>query len=111
MKKFTKDDLRVNDIVTTRAGSAYLVHDFNGELFAIRDQGYFAFNDYNNDLTLKQGAEFDIVKVQRPDEAYQLAGRSWDTAPVIWKRKEVPLLSEVEYFEEFKYTVEVDSER
>lgn len=97
MKKFTKDDLRVNDIVTTRAGSAYLVHDFNGELFAIRDQGYFAFNDYNNDLTLKQGAEFDIVKVQRPDEAYQLAGRSWDTAPVIWKRKEVPLLSEVEY--------------
>ena len=77
MGKFTKDDLRVNDIVTTRAGSAYLVHDFNGELFATRAQGYFAFDDYNNDLTLKQGAEFDIVKVQRPNEAYQLAVREW----------------------------------
>ena len=103
MKKFTKDDLRVNDIVTTRAGSAYLVHDFNGELFAIRDQGYFAFNDYNNDLTLKQGAEFDIVKVQRPNEADQLIVREWINAPVIWERKEkekekVPLLSEAEYY-------------
>lgn len=100
MGKFTKDDLRVNDIVTTRAGSAHLVHDFNGELFATRAQGYFAFDDYNNDLTLKQGAEFDIVKVQRPNEAYQLAVREWIDVPVIWERKEkekAPLLSEAEY--------------
>ena len=97
MEKFTKDDLQVNDIVTTREGNTYLVHDFYGELFAIREQGYLAIYDYNNDLTLKQGAKFDIVKVQRPDEAYQLTGREWINAPVIWERKEVVLLSEVEY--------------
>lgn len=100
MKEFTKNGLQVNDIVTTRAGNTYTVHDFNGKLFAIREQGYLAFDDYNNDLTLKQGAGFDIVKVQRPDEAYQLTGRAWVDVPVIWKRKEkdeVPLLSEAEY--------------
>ena len=97
MKKFTKDDLRVNDIVTTRAGNTYTVHDFNGKLFAIKEQGYLAFDDYNNDLTLKQGAEFDIVRVQRPNEAYQLVVREWIDVPVIWERKEVPLLSEAEY--------------
>ena len=100
MGKFTKDDLQVNDIVTTRAGNSYIVHNFNGKLFAIKEQGYLAFDDYNNDLTLKKGAEFDIVKVQRPDEAYQLTGRAWVDAPVIWKRKEkekAPLLSEAEY--------------
>ena len=100
MKEFTKDDLRANDIVTTRAGSTYLVHDFNGELFAIRNQGYLAFGDYNSDLTLKKGAGFDIVKVQRADEVYQLVGGVWIDVPVIWERKEkekTPLLSEAEY--------------
>ena len=100
MKEFTKDDLQVNDIVTIRAGNSYIVHNFNDKLFAIREQGFLAFDDYNNDLTLKKGAEFDIVKVQRPDEAYQLTGRAWVDAPVIWERKEkekAPLLSEAEY--------------
>ena len=109
MKEFTRDDLQVNDIVTTRAGSTYLVYGFNGKLFATRKQEYLAFNGYNNDLTLKQGAEFDIVKVQRPNEAYQLVVREWAKAPVIWERKEVPLLSEAEYhilnslFKEWKW--------
>ena len=100
MKKFMKDDLRVNDIVTTKAGNTYTVHDFNGKLFAIRGQGYLAFDDYNNDLTLKQDAGFDIVKVQRPNEAYQLTDRAWVDVPVIWEREEkeqTPLLSEAEY--------------
>ena len=100
MKEFTKDDLQVNDIVTTREGNMYIVHESNGKLFAIREQGYLAFYDYNNDLTLKKGAEFNIVKVQRPDEAYQLTGRAWVDAPVIWERKEkekAPILSEAEY--------------
>ena len=97
MGKFTKKDLKVNDIVTTRVGNMYMVHEFNGKLFAIREQGYLTFDDYNNDLTLKQDAGFDIVKVQRPDEAYQLINKGWINAPVIWERKEVPLLSEAEY--------------
>lgn len=100
MEKFTKDDLQVNDIVTTRAGNSYIVHNFNGELFAIRELGYLAFDEHNNDLTLKQDAEFDIVKVQRPNGVYQLMKKEWIKAPVIWKRKEkekVHLLSEAEY--------------
>lgn len=100
MGKFTKEDLRVNDIVTTRENKTYMVHDFNGELFAIRNQGYLAFNDYNSDLTLKHGAGFDIVQVQRPHKAYQLKSREWIDVPVIWERKEkekAPLLSEAEY--------------
>ena len=67
MKEFTKDDLQVNDIVTTQNGNMYMVHDFNGKLFIIREQGYFSFDRYNNDLTFKQNARFDIVKVQRAD--------------------------------------------
>ena len=100
MGKFTKDDLRVNDIVTTREGNMYMVYESNGKLFAIREQGYLAFDKYNNDLTSKQGAGFDIVKVQRPDEAYQLIKTEWLDTLVIWERKEnekVPLLSEAEY--------------
>lgn len=54
MGKFTKDDLQVNDIVTIRAGNSYIVHNFNDKLFAIREQGFLAFDDYNNDLTLKK---------------------------------------------------------
>jgi len=100
MGKFTKDDLQVNDIVTTREGNMYMVYESNGKLFAIREQGYLAFDKYNNDLTSKQGAGFDIVKVQRPDEAYQLIKTEWLDTLVIWERKEnekVPLLSEAEY--------------
>lgn len=100
MEKFTKDDLQASDIVTTRENKTYMVHDFNGELFAIRNQGYLAFGDYNSDLTLKKGTGFDIVKVQRADEVYQLVGRVWIDVPVIWERKEkekAPLLSEAEY--------------
>ena len=100
MKEFTRDDLQVNDIVTTQTGSMYMVHESNGKLFAIKEQGYLAFDDYNNDLILQQKVGFDIVKVQRPDEVYQLAGRAWVDAPVIWERKEkekAPLLSEAEY--------------
>lgn len=101
MKEFTKDDLQVNDIVTTREGNMYMVYESNGKLFAIREQGYLAFDKYNNDLTSKQGAGFDIVKVQRPDEAYQLIKTEWLDTLVIWERKEnekVPLLSEAEYY-------------
>lgn len=100
MKKFTKDDLQVNDIVTTRNGNVYVLHKFKGKLFTIREQGYFSFDRYNNDLTFKQNARFDIVKVQRADEVYQLVGGVWIDVPVIWERKEkekVPLLSEAEY--------------
>lgn len=100
MGKFTKDDLQVNDIVTTRAGNSYIVNNFNDKLFAIREQGYLAFGDYNNDLISKQSMGLDIVKVQRPNGVYQLIKKEWINAPVIWERKEkekAPLLSEAEY--------------
>ena len=98
MKEFTKDDLRVNDIVTTREGNSYIVHDLNGELFAIREQGIITIDIYNSDLTLKRDTEFNIVKVQRPYNAHQLTERLRINAPVIWERQEVPLLSEAEYY-------------
>ena len=44
MGKFTRDDLQVNDIVTTQAGNMYMVHEFNGKQFFVREQGYLSLH-------------------------------------------------------------------
>ena len=94
MKKFTKDDLQVNDIVTARDGERYMIYKISGGLVGVSSNDCFCVG---------KGADFwhdDMMKVQRPVYPHQLQTRSWDAAPVIWKRKEkekAPLLSEAEY--------------
>lgn len=98
MKEFTKDDLRVNDIVTTRENKTYMVHQFNTELIFVSKVAFLYSDGYTDDLIRKlNDAALDIIKVRRPTDLYQLQTISWDEAPVIWERKEVPLLSEAEY--------------
>lgn len=98
MKEFTKDDLQVNDIVTTRENKTYMVHQFNTELIFVSKVAFLYLNGYTDDLIRKlNDATLDIIKVQRPEVAYQLQTISWNEAPVIWERKEAPLLSEAEY--------------
>lgn len=91
MKEFTKDDLQANDIVTARDGERYMIYKISGGLVGVSSNDCFCVG---------KGADFwhdDMMKVQRPVYPHQLQTRSWDAAPVIWERKEVPLLSEAEY--------------
>lgn len=98
MKEFTKNDLQVNDIVTTRENKTYMVHQFNTELIFVSKVAFLYSDEYTDDLIRKlNDAALDIIKVQRPTDLYQLQTISWNEAPVIWERKEVPLLSESEY--------------
>ena len=100
MKKFTKDDLQVNDIVTTRAGNSYMIHEFSYGMYLVRSVGHVCLDVYKNNLKDKDNdVDFDIVRVQRPNEVRHFV--KWSEAPVIWERKEkekVPLLSEAEYY-------------
>ena len=104
MGKFTKDDLQVNDIVTTRENKTYMVHQFSTELILVSKIEFLYLDGYADDLIHKlNNVALNIIKVQRPVCAYQLQTISWDKAPVIWERKEkekekVPLLSEAEYY-------------
>ena len=99
MKKFTKDDLQVNDIVTTRAGNSYMIHEFSHGMYLVRSVGHVCLDVYKNNLKDKDNDnDFDIVRVQRPTEIRHFV--KWSEAPVIWERKEkekIPLLSEAEY--------------
>ena len=101
MKEFTKDDLQVNDIVTTRENKTYMVHQFATELILVSKIEFLYLDGYADDLIHKlNNVALNIIKIQRPVCAYQLQTISWDKAPVIWERKEkeeVPLLSEAEY--------------
>ena len=63
MKEFTKDDLQVNDIVTTRENKTYMVHQFNTELIFVSKVAFLYLNGYTDDLIrkLNDGA-LDIIK-------------------------------------------------
>lgn len=91
MKEFMKDDLQANDIVTARDGERYMIYKISGGLVGVSS---------NDCFYVGKGADFwhdDMMKVQRPVYPHQLQTISWNEAPVIWERQEVPPLSEAEY--------------
>lgn len=100
-KEFTKNDLQVNDIVTVRDGERYMIYKIKGDLIGVSSNDCFYVGKgaacWDDDMIHHSAYSLDMMKVQRPVYPHQLQTRSWDTAPVIWERKEVPLLSEAEY--------------
>ena len=67
-KQFTKSDLKDGDIVTYRNKNRRLVNATNQEIVYIENTSWLSFNFHNfrDDLTNKDGKEYDIVKVERP---------------------------------------------
>lgn len=100
-KEFTKNDLQVNDIVTVRDGERYMIYKIKGDLIGVSSNDCFYVGKgaacWDDDMIHHSAYSLDMMKVQRPVYPHQLQTRSWDTAPVIWERKEVSLLSEAEY--------------
>lgn len=87
-KKFTKDDLKSGDIVTTRDGATYMLVN---SLF-INNKGFMRLPDYKDDLVFKDSSGymrvFDIIKVQRPQADIYFCKNYWESAEVIWEREE-----------------------
>jgi hypothetical protein len=50
MGKFTKDDLQVNDIVTTRENKTYMVHQFDTDLILVSEVEFLYLDEYTDDL-------------------------------------------------------------
>ena len=67
VNKFTKSDLKDGDIVTYRNGNRRLVNATKQEIVYIENTSWLSFNFHNfrDDLTNKDGKEYDIVKVER----------------------------------------------
>ena len=88
--------------MTTRENKTYMVHQFDTDLILVSEVEFLYLDEYTDDLIHElNDVTLNIIKVQRPVDAYQLKTRSWDAAPVIWERKEkekAPLLSEAEYY-------------
>ena len=91
-----KSDLKVNDIVLTRDGRQYMIHEFDGELYMIGEE-FNLISDYDEDLNMDNHDTFpslrglDIVEVRRPDRPSELINRWWKTASVIWQRDGVDI--------------------
>ncbi len=71
--QFTKDDLKDGDIVTYRNENRRLVNATKQEIVYIENTSWLSFNFHNfrDDLTNKDGKEYDIVKVERPIIQYE----------------------------------------
>lgn len=86
-----KSDVKVNDIVLTRDGHQYIIHEFDGELCMIGD-GFELLSRYTEDLGMDNYDMFpslrglDIVEIRRPDRPSELINTWWHKAPVIWQR-------------------------
>lgn len=50
MGKFTKDDLQVNDIVTTRENKTYMVHQFDTDLILVSEVEFLYLDEYTEFL-------------------------------------------------------------
>lgn len=100
MENFTKMNLQDGMIVRTRGGRYYIYLRTFGRF--IRDNGFNELNDYNDDLTYKNGIDiFDIMAVysiktiNSLDLRGQIVGKN---ASLIWTRQEpvIMTISEIE---------------
>lgn len=76
-----------------------MIHELNGRLVLINASGWMDLEDYKEDLLFfKEGLdEYDIVTVHKPDKPYQLVNLHWYNIPIIWKRNELPKLTDDEH--------------
>lgn len=91
-----KSDLKVNDIVLTRNGHQFTIHEFDGELCMIGDE-FELVSRYTEDLDMDNFDTFpslrglDIVEIRRPEKPSELIRNWWHKAPVIWQRDGVDI--------------------
>lgn len=97
MNKFTKADLKPGMIVEIRNGNCYMIHEFMDELILVHDGGFRDLSKHDDNL-LRDDNQFDIdiMTVRKPTKKYQLIEYYWKEAPIIWERKELPKLTDVE---------------
>lgn len=89
MNKFTKADLKPNMIVQLRRGDYEMVYDFDGELILVGSDSRDKLSSYDNNLTVPDCKNFDIIAVKKPNHAIQFNPKYWDEAPTIWVREEI----------------------
>ena len=102
-----KDDLRANDIITTRIEGRFMLHRLNGEDYMSDSIGYIRLCNYGQDLKHDICSNLDIVKVSRPNQPHQLSLTEWGDAPVIWERREPKKMTLEEISEALGYDVEI----
>lgn len=98
MDKFTKADLKPGMIVEIRDGDCYITHEFNGALILARNVGWLDLLDHEEDLLYsnRNHSQLDIMTVRKPAIEGQFIENYWKEAPIIWERKELPKMTEVE---------------
>lgn len=98
MSNFTKTDLKLGMIVKTRNGNLYMVYGFDSKLILVNEKDYVILSDYRNNLLHyhEHSAFLDIMSIHKPQEISQFREARWGEAPIIWERKELPKLTEVE---------------
>lgn len=106
-----KDELRVNDIVTTRGEGRYILCCLNDAMLLVRDDSYASLDYYDKHLKCNLNHSFDITKVRRPSHASNLTQNKWEYAPVIWDREKLKKITLTEIEEKLGYEVEIVEEK
>ena len=106
-----KDDLKVNDIVTTRGEGRYMLCCLNDAMLLVRDNGYTTLDYYDKHLKCSVDHDFDITKVSRPSHKSDLTQHRWEFVPVIWERTEPKKMTLTEIEEKIGYEVEIVEEK
>ena len=85
---FTKSNLKSGDIVTFRNNDVEIVFKEQDCVIFSDFAQYFQFFNTQVDLTDITDTQWDIVKVQRPQDAHYLMKYCWDETDIIWERDE-----------------------
>ena len=100
------NEIQVNDIIKLRAGDIGIVTLFYDELYLNIDGVISPMPPFNNEFTIQDDSDFDIMVIYRPSTAEELEQQNWTKAPVVWQREPVKMTVD-EISKQLGYEVEV----
>ena len=89
-KDFTKADLKTGMVVVIRCGDEFQILETPIGLVGVGDTYWLDLNEYENDLTIRDGL-LDIIKIKETNDRYKLFRANWGNMTTIWERTEEKL--------------------
>lgn len=101
------NEIQVNDIIELRGGDSGVVISFNNELYINIDGIISPMSPFNEEFTITDSPNFDIMFIRRPSTTEQLEPQNWKTAPIVWQRDSTKKMTVEEVSQALGYEVEI----
>lgn len=101
------NEIQVNDIIELKNGDSGIIVSFNNELYINIDGIVSPMSPFNEDFSITDNPNFDIMFIRRPSTAEEIEPQNWKTAPIIWQRDTTKKMTVEEISNALGYEVEV----